>query len=138
MAIEYFGPPFVGMVPKFGRLFYGDDQSEALQRKRGEELRQHLVNSGSVALIKSGQALSLRPDLVKNKIWCDELGKLVDEVGAFDDVAAMKIIQRELKELMPQLEAVRKSGRMPVPRKRLKGGKEKSKIEIKFEDDPIL
>jgi len=120
------------------RLFYGDDQSEALQRKRGEELRQHLVNSGSVALIKSGQALSLRPDLVKNKIWCDELGKLVDEVGAFDDVAAMKIIQRELKELMPQLEAVRKSGRMPVPRKRLKGGKEKSKIEIKFENDPIL
>ena len=118
-------------------VFYGDSQSEALQRKRGEELCQHLVNSGSVALIKSGQALSLRPDLVKNKIWCDELGKLVDEVGSFDDMAAMKIIKRELKELMPQLEAVRESGRMPVPRKRIKGVK-KSKIEMKFENDPLL
>ena len=33
------------------------DGQESIQRKRGSELRSHLVNSGSVTLIKSGQAL---------------------------------------------------------------------------------
>eukprot|EP00804_Cyclotella_cryptica_P022183 CCRYP_011641-RD/>CCRYP_011641-RD protein AED:0.20 eAED:0.20 QI:0/0.66/0.57/1/0.66/0.57/7/4176/642 len=72
------------------------DSKESVERKRGAELRMHLVRSRSVALIKSGQALSLRPDLLKSKIWAEELGKLVDEVGSFPDLEAMKIIQDEL------------------------------------------
>lgn len=68
--------------------------SLAVQRMRGAQLREHLVSSGSVTLIKSGQALSLRPDLLKNEIWAEELGKLVDAVGSFNDLDAMKIIQK--------------------------------------------
>lgn len=79
----------------------------AVQKKRGEELRHHLVRSGSVALIKSGQALSLRPDLIKNKIWADELGKLVDAVGSFPDMDAMEIMERELSDLAPRLKVTR-------------------------------
>jgi len=79
----------------------------AVQKKRGEELRRLLVHSGSVALIKSGQALSLRPDLIKNKIWADELGKLVDAVGSFPDIDAMKIIKEELQDLAPRLKVTR-------------------------------
>ena len=80
----------------------------SVQRKRGKELRQCFVQSKSVALIKSGQALSLRPDLIKNKVWAEELGKLVDAVGAFDDKEAMKIIKSELQpDLGPRLQKTR-------------------------------
>ena len=85
----------------------GVSKNEAVQRRRGEELRQHFVRSGSVALIKSGQALSLRPDLIRNKIWADELGKLVDAVGSFPDMDAMKIIKHELRDLKPRLKVTR-------------------------------
>ena len=51
------------------KFFSPDASSPVIQRKRGSQLREILVRSGSVALIKSGQALSLRPDLLKNKIW---------------------------------------------------------------------
>lgn len=80
------------------------------QRKRGAELRQHLVTSGSVALIKSGQALSLRPDLLKNTIWAEELGKLVDEVGSFPDWDAMDILQEELVDLRDRISTVKTKG----------------------------
>ncbi len=62
--------------------------------------RHWLAASGSVALIsKSGQALSLRPDLLKNTIWAQELGKLVDEVGSFNDIDAMRIMRHQLKDM---------------------------------------
>jgi len=93
-----------------------------VQRKRGSELREHLVQSRSVALIKSGQALSLRPDLIRNKIWAEELGKLVDAVGAFDDLSAMKIIKKELEDLAP---------RMKVTRSAWKDGYKKNKAKAK-------
>lgn len=76
-----------------------------VQTKRGVELREHLIRSKSVALIKSGQALSLRPDLIKNKIWANELGKLVDAVGSFSDLEAMKILKSELADVYPKLES---------------------------------
>ena len=106
-----------------------------VHRKRGVELRRHLVNSGSVALIKSGQALSLRPDLIKNEYWSEELGKLVDAVGAFNDVTAMNIIRKELEELVPRLTAVKRVGK-DFSRKKYRGST--SKFESKFEDDPVL
>jgi len=85
----------------------GQDTKESVQRKRGQELRLHLVRSKSVALIKSGQALSLRPDLIRNPIWADELGKLVDAVGSFSDREAMQIVKSELKDLAPRLAATK-------------------------------
>eukprot|EP00980_Cylindrotheca_fusiformis_P007050 scaffold1481_cov137-Cylindrotheca_fusiformis.AAC.4 len=87
----------------------GISDKPEVQRKRGEELRHLLVRSRSVALIKSGQALSLRPDLLRNKIWAEELGKLVDAVGAFDDMEAMRIMKRELEDLYPRLKVTRVS-----------------------------
>lgn len=101
--------------------------SPAVQRMRGAQLRQSLASSGSVALIKSGQALSLRPDLLKNMIWSQELGKLVDEVGSFNDFDAMKIINRELSDL-PVLRPTAKSN----------NDKKKSRLEKMSEADPIL
>jgi hypothetical protein len=93
----------------YGRLLidkaFGVLDKPSVQRQRGKELREAFVRSKSVALIKSGQALSLRPDLIKNKIWAEELGKLVDAVGSFSDVEAMKIIQSELKnDILPRLQ----------------------------------
>jgi len=102
--------------------------SESRQRMRGAQLRQSLASSGSIALIKSGQALSLRPDLLKNRIWAEELGKLVDEVGSFDDFDAMKIIKKELGDL---------TALKPIP----KLGNEKRKLtrlERMAETDPVL
>jgi predicted unusual protein kinase regulating ubiquinone biosynthesis (AarF/ABC1/UbiB family) len=95
----------------YGRLLIdkalGVLDKPSVQRQRGKELRQVFVRSKSVALIKSGQALSLRPDLIKNKVWAEELGKLVDAVGSFSDVEAMKIIQSELKDVLPRLQKTR-------------------------------
>lgn len=106
---------------------YFGRNTEKIQRLRGMQLRKILVTSGSVALIKSGQALSLRPDLLKNHIWAEELGKLVDAVGSFDDVDAMNIIKNQLGDL-PTIR----------PTKRLDTAKNKSKLERMNENDPIL
>jgi predicted unusual protein kinase regulating ubiquinone biosynthesis (AarF/ABC1/UbiB family) len=79
------------------------EEDEGVKRKRGEELRMHLVRSKSVALIKTGQALSLRPDILKSKIWAEELGKLVDEVDSCPDIDAMNIMREELTDLLPRI-----------------------------------
>lgn len=47
-----------------------------MNEDRARELRQILASSGSVTFIKSGQALSLRGDLVKNREYVRELTKL--------------------------------------------------------------
>ena len=69
------------------------DSLPHIQVQRGVQLRNILINSESIAVIKSGQAISLRPDLLKVKAWADELGKLVDDVAPFSDGDAMKIIE---------------------------------------------
>ena len=118
---------FIGWY--FGLLsdtFFSRD-SPSIQRLRGSQLRQVLVSSGSVALIKSGQALSLRPDLLKNQIWAEELSKLVDAVGSFSDMDAMKIMKTELKDL-PRL----KKNVVSSSKKKL------SKLEKMVANDPIL
>jgi len=113
------------------------DSKESVERKRGAELRMHLVRSRSVALIKSGQALSLRPDLLKSKIWAEELGKLVDEVGSFPDLEAMKIMQEELSDLLPRIRPAK-----PVEssaKKKYTGKVTKSTRLIRLvENDPVL
>lgn len=105
-----------------------DRHSPSLQHMRGAQLRQSLASSGSVALIKSGQALSLRPDLLKNAIWAQELGKLVDEVGSFNDVDAMQIMRKELSDL-PAIK--------PTTKRRT-GENKISKLQQMVEMDPIL
>jgi predicted unusual protein kinase regulating ubiquinone biosynthesis (AarF/ABC1/UbiB family) len=62
-----------------------------------------------VALIKTGQALSLRPDILKNDIWAEELGKLSDAVGSFSDKLALQILCSELKDIAPMIEERQKS-----------------------------
>lgn len=113
------------------------DGNESVERKRGEELRMLLVRSKSVALIKSGQALSLRPDILKKKIWADELGKLVDEVGSFPDMDAMNIMREELSDLLPRL---KNSRRTETKNSKQKGGKigRKNRLNRLVETDPVL
>jgi len=72
------------------------DRGSQLRRKRGEELRETLVSTGSVTFIKSGQAMALRPDLVKVPEYVSELEKLQDEVGTFPTQQALKIIEEDL------------------------------------------
>lgn len=111
------------------------DQDISVQRKRGEELRGHLVRSGSVALIKSGQALSLRPDLLRNAVWAEELGKLVDAVGSFPDIQAMEIMRSELSDLRPRLDASKATWK-PLQKKRLRP--QANRLEKMVESDSIL
>lgn len=106
-----------------------------MKRKRGEELRMHLVRSKSVALIKSGQALSLRPDLLKSKIWAEELGKLVDEVGSFPDIDAMNIMREELSDILPRIKNVK---RVESTRASKQSGRRKSRLSKLVENDPVL
>jgi len=124
---------------------WGVDTREDIQRMRGAELRMHLVRSGSVALVKSGQALSLRPDLLKNKIWADELGKLVDAVGSFSDIEAMDIMRKELSDLLPKLKGPPAIAAGTVGtsngsnnKKRSKSKQRLSKLEKMVKNDPIL
>jgi aarF domain-containing kinase len=69
---------------------------------------------------------------LKNKLWADELGKLVDAVGSFSDVEAMDIMRKELSDLLPRLKGV-----APVKSKSQKQGR-LSKLEKMVRDDPIL
>lgn len=112
------------------------DEDDAVKRKRGEELRMHLVRSKSVALIKSGQALSLRPDLLKSKIWAEELGKLVDEVGSFPDIDAMNIMREELSDLLPRVKNVKRVESTAVTKQQ--SGRRKSRLSQLVENDPVL
>jgi len=113
------------------------NKSETVERKRGEELRNHFVRSRSVALIKSGQALSLRPDLLKSKVWADELGKLVDEVGSFSDVDAMNIMREELSDLLPILKNIKRSEATTTKQRLVTKGR-RSRLQRLVESDPIL
>jgi predicted unusual protein kinase regulating ubiquinone biosynthesis (AarF/ABC1/UbiB family) len=61
---------------------------------RATQLRQVLTNLGP-AFIKVGQALSTRPDLVRQD-FLDELTKLQDQLPPFPTVEAMAIIEAEL------------------------------------------
>lgn len=114
----------------------GLDGDENVQRKRGQELREHLIRSKSVALIKSGQAASLRPDLIQNRFWAEELGKLVDAVGSFSDLQAMKIMRNELRDIRPRLDVTRTSWQTASRARRRKG--RMNRVEKMVEADDVL
>jgi len=99
----------------------------------------HLVRSKSVALIKSGQALSLRPDLLKSKIWAEELGKLVNEVGSFPDLDAMNIMREELSDLLPRIKNARRlESKKKTKQKKTIGPGKKTRLSRLVESDPVL
>ncbi len=79
--------------------------TERNKLKRAVELRKLLVGLGPT-FIKVGQALSTRPDLVR-KDFLDELVKLQDQLPAFDNAIAVKLIENELghsiKEIFREL-----------------------------------
>ena len=77
-----------------------------------------MLEQGSVALIKTGQALSLRPDILRNHIWAEELGKLSDAVGSFSDRTALSILCTELADIIPRIEEQQAKVGLPKRQKR--------------------
>lgn len=81
---------------------------EGNQQERAEQLRQILTDLGPT-FIKVGQALSTRPDLVRQD-FLDELIRLQDQLPAYDSAIAFDIIEQELgkpvrslfREISPQ------------------------------------
>ncbi len=69
-------------------------QVEKNKFKRANQLRELLTNLGPT-FIKVGQALSTRPDLIRQN-FLDELIKLQDQLPPFDNELAFSIIEREL------------------------------------------
>lgn len=76
--------------------FRSERENEELITRRAEELKDAIVQGQSITFIKSGQALSLRPDILKSPEYVRELTKLQDEVGTFPNDVAMQIITDEL------------------------------------------
>lgn len=104
------------------------NQVERYQEKRATKLRQILTDLGPT-FIKVGQALSTRPDLVKQH-FLDELIKLQDQLPAFDNAIALAIIEQQLdrdiadiyQEISPQPVAAASLGQ--VYKARLHTGEE--------------
>lgn len=71
------------------------------QNRRAEQLREILTRLGPT-YIKVGQALSTRPDLVRQD-FLDELIKLQDQLPPFDNELAMQIIETQLKRSVEEL-----------------------------------
>ena len=95
------GSPIIGwwILRKFDNLtasFRSAAENEKRLNLRAADLKDSIVQGKSVTFIKSGQALALRPDIVKSPEYIRELQKLQDEVGTFDNNVAMEIIAEEL------------------------------------------
>ncbi|AOY84271.1 AarF/ABC1/UbiB kinase family protein [Moorena producens JHB] len=70
------------------------NRTEQNKLKRATQLRKLLTNLGPT-FIKVGQALSTRPDLIRQD-FLDELIKLQDQLPPFDNAIALSIIEQEL------------------------------------------
>ena len=95
------GSPLLGwwMIKKFNNVtapFRTLEENEIRKNLLAADLKNSIVQTKSVTIIKSGQALALRPDLIKSPEYIRELTKLQDEVGTFDNEQAMQIIREEL------------------------------------------
>ncbi len=69
-------------------------KSEGTQQERAAQIRRILTDLGPT-YIKVGQALSTRPDLIRQD-FLDELIKLQDQLPPFPTATAMAIVQEEL------------------------------------------
>ncbi|ABM72380.1 possible kinase [Prochlorococcus marinus str. MIT 9515] len=75
-------------------LFQGNSNSNNVQKNLSKYLFEVITNLGP-CFIKLGQALSTRPDLVRQD-WLTELTNLQDNLPPFDHKIALKIIEEEL------------------------------------------
>ena len=75
-------------------LFQGNSNSKNVQKNLSKYLFDVFTNLGP-CFIKLGQALSTRPDLVRQD-WLTELTNLQDNLPPFDHKIALKIIEDEL------------------------------------------
>lgn len=73
-------------------------EREKRNNRRAVQLRDAIVKGKSVTFIKSGQALALRPDIIKDPFYIAQLQTLQDEVGTFDNAEAFDLIADELGE----------------------------------------
>ena len=77
----------------------------------------------------------MRPDILRNKIWAEELGKLVDAVGAFSDYEAMEIMKKELKDILPRMKVTKNTWNKSFQKRK---GEAVSRIEKLVAREPIL
>jgi len=75
-------------------LFQGNSKNKNIQKNLSKYLFDVITDLGP-CFIKLGQALSTRPDLVRQD-WLNELTNLQDNLPAFDHRIALKIIEEEL------------------------------------------
>jgi ABC1 atypical kinase-like domain len=75
-------------------LDYVTGQSKQNRRRRAEQLTRAISNLGP-AIIKGGQALASRPDLLPSE-YLQELQKLQDDVPRFSNKLALKTVEDEL------------------------------------------
>ncbi len=75
-------------------LLQGKSKDKEIQKQLGVYLLNTIGNLGP-CFIKLGQALSTRPDLVKQE-WLEELTKLQDSLPPFDHNLALKIFEEEI------------------------------------------
>jgi len=75
-------------------LFQGNSKNKNVQKNLSKYLFDVITNLGP-CFIKLGQALSTRPDLVRQD-WLTELTNLQDNLPPFDHKIALKIIEDEL------------------------------------------
>ena len=75
-------------------LFQGNSKNKNVQKNLSKYLLDVITDLGP-CFIKLGQALSTRPDLVRQD-WLTELTNLQDNLPPFDHKIALKIIQEEL------------------------------------------
>ncbi|MDC2975535.1 AarF/ABC1/UbiB kinase family protein [Prochlorococcus sp. AH-736-D23] len=75
-------------------LFQGNSKNKNVQKNLSKYLFDVITDLGP-CFIKLGQALSTRPDLVRQD-WLAELTNLQDNLPAFDHKIALKIIEEEL------------------------------------------
>jgi len=77
-------------------LFQGNSKNKNVQKNLSKYLFDVITDLGP-CFIKLGQALSTRPDLVRQD-WLTELTNLQDNLPAFDHKIALKIVEEELGE----------------------------------------
>ena len=75
-------------------IFQGSSKNEVVQKRLSKYLFNVITDLGP-CYIKLGQALSTRPDLVRQD-WLTELTNLQDNLPPFDHNLALKIIEKEL------------------------------------------
>ncbi len=82
-------------------LIQGNRKDTRIQKELGRHLLDTITKLGP-CFIKLGQALSTRPDLVKQS-WLDELVKLQDDLPVFNHTKALEIFEEEIGQSVSEI-----------------------------------